>query len=125
MNPNDMHLLVVEDDPDGQEYIGRMLRFNKIPYDGVYTAEDALELLSNGTYTGAIIDLNLPGMDGWTLLNAIQHNLQLGHLPCVAVTAYHSAELAIKTIEAGFAAYFPKPLETTSFVREIQRMMLG
>jgi ActR/RegA family two-component response regulator len=44
-------------------------------------------------------------------------------MKCVAVTAYHSAEVAVKAIEHGFKAYFAKPLEATSFVREIQRVV--
>jgi AmiR/NasT family two-component response regulator len=35
------------------------------------------------------------------------------------VTAYHSTDVARQAIEAGFAAYFPKPIDTTSFVRDL------
>jgi AmiR/NasT family two-component response regulator len=41
----------------------------------------------------------------------------------VAVTAYHSAEVAYQAVEDGFVAYFPKPLEATSFVRELQNAL--
>jgi hypothetical protein len=41
----------------------------------------------------------------------------------VAVTAYHSANVAMKAIQAGFVAYFPKPLEAASFVRELSRVL--
>jgi CheY-like chemotaxis protein len=120
---NNWRLLVVEDDPDGQEVVSRMLRYHKIAVDVVYTGEDALEMLESHYYKGAIFDLSLPGMDGWTLLDNVRSNPHTAALPCVAVTAYHSADLAVKAIEAGFAAYFPKPLETTSFVRELERVL--
>lgn len=119
----DWKILVVEDDPDGQEVVGRMLRHSRIDVDVVGTAEEALHSLSDEKrYTAAILDLALPGMDGWTLLGRIQNDPSTAHVPCVAITAYHSADLAVKAIEAGFVAYFPKPLDT-SFVRELQRVL--
>jgi CheY-like chemotaxis protein len=118
----DWYLLVVEDDPDGQEVVSRILRHHNIPSDVVYTAEEALQRLTQNGYTGVITDLALPGKDGWSLLNTLRRNPQTAGLPCVAITAYHSADVAVKAIEAGFNAYFPKPLEATSFVRELQRI---
>jgi CheY-like chemotaxis protein len=117
------YILIVEDDQDGQEVVARMLNFHKIPFHIVFTAEDALEALDTTEYTGAIFDLSLPGMDGWTLLDAVKSNPHTADMPVVAVTAYHSSDVAVKAIEAGFAAYFPKPLESTTFVRELQRVL--
>jgi CheY-like chemotaxis protein len=120
---NQWNILVVEDDADGQEVVGRVLRHFKIASQIVGTAEDALEVLPHNNYTGVVIDLHLPGMDGWTLLGTIRNDPRLAHVPCVAITAYHSADVAVKAIEAGFAAYFPKPLDATTFVRELQRVL--
>ena len=116
-------LLVVEDDVDGQEVVSRILRHHKIPFDVASSGEDALHMLTQNTYTGAILDLSLPGMDGWTLLDTMRKTPDARNIKCVAVTAYHSAEVAVKAIEAGFVAYFPKPLEATSFVRELERVI--
>ncbi len=118
---NSWHLLVVEDDPDGQEVVSRILNYHRIPYDTVGSAEDALHLLTeNPTYTGCLIDLALPAMDGWRLLQTIQQ--EMDDLPCVAMTAYHSAEVGQKALEAGFVGYFPKPLNTSSFMRDLENM---
>ncbi|NWF68030.1 MAG: response regulator [Chloroflexi bacterium] len=117
------NLLVVEDDPDGREVVGRLLRYHKIAYQTADNGEEALQNLEEKRFTGAIIDLALPGIDGWSLLRAIRQNPQTAHLPCVAITAFHSAELALKAIEAGFTAYFPKPLDSTAFVRELERIL--
>jgi CheY-like chemotaxis protein len=45
------------------------------------------------------------------------------NIPVVAVTAFHSANVAQQAIRSGFNAYFPKPIETTSFVRELERIV--
>ena len=120
---NDWHILVVEDDPDGQEVVARILRHHNIAADFVGTAEEALDLLGENAYSATIVDLALPGMDGWRLLETIQNEPDTANLPCVAITAYHSAEVAVQAIDAGFVAYFPKPLEATSFVRELERCL--
>ena len=119
---SDWHVLVVEDDPDGQEVVTRILRHHRITTDVAATAEEALTLLAKTRYDLAVIDLALPTMNGWALLQNIRSNPKLAGMPCVAVTAFHSAEVAVEAIQAGFAAYFPKPLEATSFVRELQRI---
>jgi CheY-like chemotaxis protein len=117
------HILVVEDDHDGQEVVGRILRHHHITHDTVGSAEDAWDMLQKNEYTAAIVDLHLPGQDGWSLLQQIREDGNLGHIKCVAVTAYHSAEVAYQAVEDGFVAYFPKPLEATSFVRELQNAL--
>jgi CheY-like chemotaxis protein len=116
-------ILVVEDDMDGQEVVEHILRHHNIQADIVSTGEEAIAQLATKEYSAAIIDLALPQIDGWTLLETIQANTSVAPIPCVAVTAFHSAEVAVKAIEAGFVAYFPKPLDPTSFVRELERAL--
>lgn len=118
------NLLLVEDDRDGREVVNRILRHHRIAHVTCDSAEEALKLIADGTvFTAAIIDLALPGMDGWTLLKQLRSQAATRAIPCVAITAFHAPEVAIKAIEAGFAAYFPKPLEATSFVRELERVI--
>jgi CheY-like chemotaxis protein len=119
---SEWHVLVVEDDPDGQEVVTRILRHHRITTDVAATAEEALKKLAVSKYDLAVIDLALPTMNGWALLETIKASSRFSNLPCVAVTAFHSAEVAVEAIQAGFVAYFPKPLEATSFVRELQRI---
>lgn len=116
------HLLIIEDDRDGQDLVSRMLKYHRIPHSVVGSGEEAVQFLNNNVVTGCIVDLALPGIDGWGVLRTVQNNPNLSHIPCVAVTAFHSAEVAVKAIEAGFAAYFSKPLDATSFVREVTRV---
>lgn len=109
----DWHVLVVEDDRYIWEIISRLLEHYGIQVDVAPDAEEALKLLNDNSYTLAVIDLALPGMDGWQLLQEIKANPATAAMPCVAVTAYHDAKVAHEAIAAGFTAYFPKPLETS------------
>jgi CheY-like chemotaxis protein len=116
-------ILIVEDDFDGQDVVSRILRYHRFDFDVAQNGEDALRMVQENHYDGVIIDLALPGIDGWTLLSRIRKNGRLSNLPCVAVTAYHSAELAVKALEHGFTLYFPKPLDTRTLVRELQQLV--
>jgi CheY-like chemotaxis protein len=118
-------ILIVEDNQDSRDMMARILRYHQLDFEITESAEEALERLIQQRYAAMVIDLALPQMDGWTLLQQVRHNPQTFHLNCVAVTAYHSPELAGKAIHAGFNAYFPKPLEKTAFAKELRRAVDG
>ncbi|MCC6612466.1 MAG: response regulator [Anaerolineae bacterium] len=125
MSNNRWHLLVVEDDPDGQEVVATILTHLNISIDVTATAEEAESQLfgSNQAYDGVIIDLALPGKDGWQLLSEIREDAKFAHVPCVAVTAYHTSKLREQALTHGFNAYFAKPLDATAFSRALEEIL--
>lgn len=123
MEMHNWQALVIEDEADSAEVVARILKFHRINYDVAGSAEDALAQIQQKIPTLLIVDLALPGMDGWEFLRTVRDNPATANIPAVAVTAYHSTNVAQKAIEAGFDAYFPKPIEATSFVRELERLL--
>lgn len=113
-------VLIVEDDPDGQELVARMLFRANIAVEIAGTAEDALQLLSPDEHVAVVIDLALPGMDGFELLSRIRADKTLANLPCIAITAFHTPSLKQRVISDGFNAYFPKPLDDTRLIRDVE-----
>lgn len=120
---NDWRILVVEDEYDGQQVVSRILKYMGIQADVAGTAEEALDLMAGQEYTAAIIDLALPGIDGLQLLSQIRSNAATAHMPCVMMTAYHSSQVKKQALDAGFNAYFPKPIDDTTFIRELERLL--
>lgn len=125
MTPNSWHVLIVEDDEDGQEVVATLLRHLNISLDIAANAAEAEQFLfqSGNTYSAAIIDLALPDKDGWQILSEILSNPKTANVPCVAVTAYHTSKLREDAIMAGFNAYFPKPIDGTGFMRQLERIL--
>lgn len=117
------NVLVIEDESDSAEVVARILKFHKIPYVVVESAEEALSVLGQQQPNLLIVDLALPGMDGWEFLKLVRGMPATADVPIVAVTAFHSTSVAQQAIAAGFDAYFPKPIEATSFVRELERVI--
>lgn len=118
-------ILIVEDDPDGQALVSHVIGHLNIPHDVVGDAEKAgQKLFENGeAYQAVIIDLALPGKDGWELLAEIRNHAETANLMCVAVTAFHTSKTREDALHAGFDAYFPKPLDAMHFSRELASLL--
>ena len=116
-------ILVVEDELDGQELVTRMLKQVNVETELAGTAEEAWTLLKSQSFMGAIIDLALPGQDGFQLLNSIRNDQNLHGLPCIAMTAYHTPQLKHDALENGFDAYFAKPLNRTLFLGAVESVI--
>jgi CheY-like chemotaxis protein len=122
---SDKRILVVEDDPDGREMVTTMLQNMNFAVDTADDGEQASNILfGSGTPYGAVvIDLALPGKDGWELLGEILNNPQTEKIPCIAVTAFHTSKLREQALHAGFTAYFPKPIDGTQLGRELSKFI--
>lgn len=118
-------ILIVEDDPDGQVMVSHVVGYMRIPFEVVGDAEKALQKLSEGSgnYRAIIIDLALPGKDGWELLADIRSNPATADMTCIAVTAFHTSKTREQALRNGFNAYFSKPLDATHFARELEVLL--
>lgn len=116
-------VVVVEDTYDDQRYISRVLEYYGAKVHVVGNGEDCLALLTKVEPTLIVTDLALPTIDGWQTLNAIRANAATAHIPVVALTAYHSNNVAQDARLAGFNGYFPKPVHPQAFLRDLQALM--
>ena len=114
-----MRILVIEDEADSEMVISSALSFGGVKSWSVGSAEDALATLPTLPVNLLLVDLALPGMDGWAFLETVRSNANFSHIPAVVVSAYLTPTVAQKAIQAGFLACFPKPVDTTSLVREL------
>jgi CheY-like chemotaxis protein len=118
-------ILIVEDDPDGQALVSHIVDYLNVPHEVASDAEKAgQKLFQEGqSYRAVIIDLALPGKDGWTLLREIRDNPATENLTCIAVTAFHTSKTREEALRLGFNAYFAKPLDATKMARELDAML--
>ena len=117
-----MKVLIVEDDPDGAAVIELILDAAGIESTIARTAEQAMSILEKeaGSFAGAIVDLGLPGMDGFEFLEAAREHQDFARLPLVAATAFHTPELKDRALTRGFDAYFSKPFDPDELVKTLQ-----
>ena len=103
-----MRILVVEDDPDLLNVIACTMRDEGYRVD---TAEDGEEGLSKATswdYEAIVLDLMLPKLDGWTLLERLRH---VKSVPVLILTAKDRVSDRVRGLESGADDYLTKPFE--------------
>jgi CheY-like chemotaxis protein len=88
------------------------------------TAERALELLRECRPDLLLVDLQLPGMDGLTLIRQLKHEPGTAAIPVVAISAHAMQEDINQALECGCAEYVTKPLveDPFSFVERMARL---
>lgn len=123
MTPDEWHILIVEDEYDSIQMVSKILQHNHIHIEIAHNGIECLQVLSQRLPTLIIMDLALPIMDGWETLQYIRSDLNMKHLPVVAITAYHSVNLEEDAYRAGFDAYMSKPLEIRNFVPHLNRII--
>lgn len=118
-------IIVVEDDDDNREVVTEALLYydSSMEVFAVSDGRECLTVLEQVRPTAVILDLALPGIDGWTTLEVIRDNPLLDGVPVVAMTGYHSANVQIDALEAGFTAYFPKPIDVFSFGEQLAEII--
>ena len=105
-------ILVVDDD-ETNLILARAL----LEADGfnVVTATDAMstfDVLKDVDPALILMDIQLPGMDGWELTRRLKRNVATTHIPVIAVTAYGQQGDAARAREAGFMDFVAKPVST-------------
>lgn len=114
-------VLLVDDDAMIRVLARSVLEKNGFQVQEAGNGEEALRLLvEEGIPDLAVIDLQMPGMDGRELLTAIRENERLRRLPVVVLTGSENPEVEAELIEQGADDYIRKPLDARLFLARVQ-----
>lgn len=102
-----MRLLVVEDEKKLSAFILKGLAQEGFAADAAATAEEALDRALGGVYDAIILDVNLPGRDGFAVLRELRG--QGDATPVLMLTARGSVDDKVRGLEAGANDYLTKP----------------
>jgi CheY-like chemotaxis protein len=70
-----------------------------------------------------LMDLELPGMDGLTLIRKIKADPEMADIPIVAVTSYPERFSRAEVLAAGCVAYISKPINTRTLPGQLQQLI--
>ena len=118
-----VHVLVVEDDPDGNELITTVLERYGARVTAVGTAAAAIDALDAERPDILISDIGLPDADGLELIKMVRTRAAMAELPAIALTAYASRQDAAKAIAAGFDAHVAKPVQPAMLGATVARLI--
>ena len=114
-------ILVVDDDESNLTLARALLEADGF---AVVTAVDAMstfDVLKDVDPALILMDIQLPGMDGWELTRRLKRNIATSHIPVIAVTAYGTQGDAERAREAGFVEFVAKPVSTRELPSIIRR----
>ena len=117
-----MHLLVIEDERALCETIVRSLRRLAYSVDYCYDGEKALELLGVERYDLVLLDLNLPGKDGMTVLRTLRQTDRETRV--LILSARSEVEDKVEGLDAGANDYLAKPFHLAELEARIRSLTL-
>lgn len=117
MNPK---ILVIEDNEQNRYLVTFLLEANGY---AVVTAKDGREGIAaaNAAKPALILlDIQLPGMDGYLVAQQLRRNPALDDVPIVAVTSYAMVGDRERVLAAGCTGYIEKPINPDTFMAEVE-----
>ena len=117
-----MHLLVIEDERVLCETIVRSLRRLAYSVDHCYDGDQALELLGTERYDLVLLDLNLPGKDGMTVLRTFRQRDR--KTPVLILSARSEVKDKVEGLDAGANDYLSKPFHLAELEARIRSLTL-
>jgi len=118
-------VLIIDDEPKIVSFCIRVLKKLTPPVE-VETAEDGFtggKKISAFQPDLVILDLRLPGIDGYELCRTIRADERLKDIKILAITAYDSPETRDKIIACGANAYLAKPFEIVELMKSVQGLL--
>ncbi|HET9429793.1 MAG TPA: response regulator transcription factor [Chitinophagaceae bacterium] len=117
----ELHLLIVEDEKKIADALRQGLKENGFEVEVAYDGNIGLKLFRSGTYHMVIIDVNLPGINGFELCQAIRAIDP--SVPVIMLTAMSAVEDKIEGFDAGADDYIIKPFDFRELLVRIRALL--
>lgn len=113
-------ILIVDDDTDNLDVASQYLEFIGAEVRTARSAREGLAVLESFAPTFILLDLSMPGIDGWDMFKQIRALPNMEKLPIIAVTAHAMQDDVVRAVEVGFDGYITKPFILTSLLGDIK-----
>lgn len=115
-----MKILVIEDDPKTGDYLKKGLRESGYGVDLARTGTEGLRMSLGEAYDLVVLDVSLPGIDGWQIMPALREK---GDVRVLFLTARDQLSDRIRGLELGADDYLVKPFSFTELVLRIRTLL--
>lgn len=106
-----LRVVVVEDNADARDLLCRLLKYEGYDVSSAGTGPKGLDLIRESLPDVALVDVGLPGMDGYAIARAIRSQPELNGIYMVALTGYGQSSDRQQARETGFNMHFTKPVD--------------
>ncbi|HZG44061.1 MAG TPA: response regulator [Longimicrobium sp.] len=116
-------VLLVEDNEDNRTIYTTILRHVGHEVIEASNGEDGIRLALERQPNVILMDVAMPGIDGWEATRRLKGDPQTARIPVIALTAHAMAEDRQRAADAGCEGYLAKPIEPRRVVEEVARML--
>src|SRR5438552_16169053 len=116
-------VLYIEDKPDNRLLVRRVLMAEDIVVLEAPDAEQGIALARMERPDLILMDINMPGKDGFMATNDIRQMPELNHIPIIALTANVMKGDKERSLDAGCDGYIPKPIDVDRFPIEVMNFI--
>jgi len=113
-------ILVIEDHEENRRLLRDLLTSFGYELIEAVTGEEGLSAAQAQQPDLILMDIQLPGIDGYETTRRIKANPALRHIPVIAVTSYALSGDDVKALEAGCDAYVTKPFDPAELLEKIR-----
>ena len=116
-------VLVIEDETDVRNFAARVLELEGYWALQAEDGDAGLRLARENQVAVVLLDLRLPGYDGWTVLEQMKMEPELSAIPVIVFTASARITQRAKAIRMGAADYLIKPLSAARLRKAVARVL--
>lgn len=115
-----MKILVIEDEPRAAEYLRQGLTESSYAVEVAHNGIDGLHVAANGDHDLVILDIMLPGIDGFAVLSALRTSRQI---PVLMLTARENVDDKVKGFNMGADDYLVKPFQFPELLARVRALL--
>ena len=115
-------ILAVDDIPVNQTLLKSQLRFSEYDVITASNGKEALQKIANDHPDAVLLDIMMPGMDGFEVLEAIRQNPETEELPVIMLTSLSEMEHHAHATMKGANGYLTKPLVTNQLIASLDKL---
>ncbi len=116
-----MRILVVEDETKTADYLKKGLSENGHVVDVAHHGEDGLHLAMTESFDLLVLDIQLPGRDGWSVLHSLRRAGR--QVPVLILTASDKVEERVKGLDLGADDYLVKPFAFSELLARVRSIL--
>jgi CheY-like chemotaxis protein len=117
------HVLVIEDSASVRRLIEVCLRVLDVSISSVSDGTQGLEAVRETECEVVVLDIGLPGLDGWEVLSQLREDDQTAHLKVLVLTAHAQPEMADKAAQGGADAFMTKPFRPSDLREQVEKLL--
>ncbi|TCO08891.1 hybrid sensor histidine kinase/response regulator [Natronoflexus pectinivorans] len=120
MNKAKSKILIVDDSKVNLTLLNKSLSLEGYPFDQAMNGFEAIDLLWNNHYDLVLLDIHMPGMDGFEVCRKIRNNPDFINLPVIFLTAQSDRESILEGFRVGAQDYIIKPFDHQELIMRVE-----